>query len=180
MGPELQALRGRVLSLGSGHGLVERYPSEINEGVEIDGVDLDAERVAVAGMTGDNYPRVHVRVADVTTLEPRERYQAALAVDVLHHIPYDHHLTIAHAIHRCLEPGGLLLVKEMATQPRRQYHWNRMHDRLVAGPEPIYCRDPEDMAALVEEAGFDKPQTRRLTRLRIYPQYLVAARRPTE
>jgi hypothetical protein len=51
------------------------------------------------------------------------------------------------------------------------------HHVRVAGPEPIHCRDPEDMVAVLEEAGFEQVRARRLKRLRIYPQYLVTARR---
>jgi cyclopropane fatty-acyl-phospholipid synthase-like methyltransferase len=175
--PELRSLRGRVLSLGCGHGLMERYLVEINPEVTVDGVDLDGERVQIAQAAAATLPRLHFRVADVTRLEPEAGYQAALAVDVLHHVPYEQHPRIALALLRCLEPGGACLVKEMATEPRRQYLWNRLHDRIVAGPEPIHCRSPEDMAAVLERAGFRVVESRRLRRLRIYPQYLVRAER---
>src|SRR5207245_6473030 len=53
---ELRRLHGRVLSLGVGYGLVERYLAEVNAGVEIDGVDLDEARIAVAQRTAARYP----------------------------------------------------------------------------------------------------------------------------
>jgi hypothetical protein len=68
-------------------------------------------------------------------------------------------------------------VKEMGVTPRRQYLWNRLHDRVVAGPEPIYCRDPDDLASVFVSAGFAVETSRRLRRLGLYPQYLLAARR---
>jgi hypothetical protein len=70
------------------------------------------------------------------------------------------------------------LVKEMATTPRRQYLWNRLHDRIVAGPGPISCRSPEDMAELLASVGFEVDDVLRLRRLGLYPQYLVVARKP--
>lgn len=176
MEPELRALRGRILSLGSGHGLVDRYVAEINPDVRIEGVELDAGRVTQANATAGAAPRVSMRVADVMTFDPGEGYDGALAVDVLHHVPADAHAAIAAALARALRPGARLLVKEMAPEPRRQYLWNRTHDRIVAGPDPIHCRMPEDMAALLRGAGFEIDAVRRLKRLRIYPQYLVSAR----
>jgi cyclopropane fatty-acyl-phospholipid synthase-like methyltransferase len=173
---EFRALRGRVLSLGSGHGAVDRYLAEINPDVTIEGVDLDKERVEQARATQDRAPRVRLEVADVTTLDPGDGYDAAIAIDLLHHVPADAHGTIARALHRALKPGGTCLVKEMATEPRRQYLWNRTHDRIVAGPDPIHCRAPDDMAEVFREAGFRVEDVRRLKRLRIYPQYLVKAR----
>lgn len=175
---DFKALRGRILSLGCGHGAIDRYVAEVNSDVRIEGVDLDAARVEQANRTQDLAPRVSARVADVTTFDPGEGYDGALAIDVLHHVPFEAHARIAHALLRALRPGGTLLVKEMAPEPRRQYLWNRTHDRIVAGPEPICCRLPDDMAEVLRAAGFEITDVRRLRRLRIYPQYLVSARRP--
>lgn len=177
LGPDFRALRGRVLSLGCGHGAVDRYLAEINPDVTVDGVDLDANRVRLAQETESLQPRVRVRVADVRALEQRGTYDAALAIDVLHHVDAPLHVEVASSLFDALRPGGTLLVKEMATTPRRQYAWNRMHDRIVA-KEDIHCRSPQDMARVLEAAGFEIKDVRRLKRLRIYPQYLVTGRRP--
>jgi cyclopropane fatty-acyl-phospholipid synthase-like methyltransferase len=177
---EWRGLHGRVLSLGCGHGAVDRYVAELNPSVHIEGVDLDEGRVKQACETQDRAPRVVVSVADVTTLDPGEGYDAALAIDVLHHVPADAHGRIAAALHRALKPGGVCLVKEMAPEPRRQYLWNRTHDRIVAGPDPIHCRMPEDMAGVLRGAGFEIEDVRRVKRLGIYPQYLVRARRSAQ
>ena len=178
MDAELRMLRGRVLSLGCGHGAVDRYVAEINPDVSIEGVDLDEGRVRQARQTEALAPRVRVRVADVTELDPGEGFDGALAIDVLHHVPFAAHPSIAAAMFAALKPGGMWLVKEMAPLPRRQYLFNRMHDRIVAGPDPISCRMPEDMAQVLRDTGFEIDGLRRLKRLRIYPQYLVVARRP--
>lgn len=177
--PEFRALHGRVLSLGCGHGAIDRYLAEINRDVTIDGVDLDETRVRQAAATQDRAPRVRVTVADVTTLDPGDGYDAAIAIDVLHHVPFATHGTIAAALYRALAPGAVCLVKDMAPEPRRQYLWNAFHDRIVAGPEPIQCRMPHDMADVLRGAGFAIEDVRRLQRLRIYPQYLVVARKPS-
>lgn len=176
LGPEFGALRGNVISLGCGHGAVDRYLAEINPDVTIDGVDLDEDRVSLARGTEERQPRVRVRVADVRHLEAAGTYDAALAIDVLHHVDASMHADVVRALRDCLRPGGTLLVKEMASTPRRQYLWNRAHDRIVA-KEEIHCRDPDEMARVVENAGFEIENVRRLKRLRIYPQYLVKARR---
>lgn len=175
---EFMALNGKVISLGCGHGAVDRYVAEINPAVIIDGVDLDERRVELARASEKRQPRVRVRVADVRRLEESETYDAALAVDVLHHVEASLHGEVVSALRDRLRPGGTLLVKEMASTPRRQYLWNRAHDRIVA-KEDTHCRTPEEMARLIEDAGFEIEDLRRLKRLRIYPQYLVRARRPS-
>lgn len=175
---DFRSLRGSIISLGCGHGAVDRYVAEVNHNVTIDGVDLDEERVRLARGTELRQPRVRVRVADVRSLDAQGRYDGALAIDVLHHVEARLHGEIVRALWTCVRPGGTLLVKEMADSPRRQYLWNRTHDRIVAGPEPIHCRSPEGMAGVVEDSGFEVQEVRRLKRLRIYPQYVVRASRP--
>jgi hypothetical protein len=143
----------------------------------IDGIELDEERVAIARSTAARAPRVTVRVADVTRLEADGVYAGALCIDLLHHVPFDEHAAIARATWGCLEPGGVLLVKDIATTPRHQYLWNRLHDRIVVGPEPIHCRSPEDMTVVLASAGFAIDDVRRPKPLGLYPHYLVVARK---
>ena len=175
---EWRALRGRVLSLGCGYGVVDRYVAELNPAVTIDGVERDRHRVCEAFRTQARAPRVRVHEGDVRTFVPPSGYDAALAVDLLHHVPFRDHAQIAASVHRALRPGGVVLVKEMAPEPRPQYLVNRLHDRVVSGPEPIACRSPDDMAALLQDAGFVVDDVRRVRRADPYPQYLVHARRP--
>lgn len=174
---DFRRLNGRILSLGCGHGVVDRYVAELNPAVSIVGVELDEDRVRIARASEHRAPRVRVRHQDVTLLEDSGAYDGALVVDVLHHVPFEEHARIAASLADCLRPDAICLVKEMATTPRRQYWWNRIHDRLSAGPGPIYCRAPEDLAEVFAGKGFRVEETRRLRRLRLYPQYLISLRR---
>jgi cyclopropane fatty-acyl-phospholipid synthase-like methyltransferase len=174
---ELRQLEGRVLSLGCGHGVVERYLAELNPDVVVDGYELDASRVDAAARTATAAPRVTVACADVTELPELATHDGALAIDVLHHVAPDAHVDIARALHRCLRPGGTLLVKDIDVRPAWKHRWNRLHDRLVAGADPIHCRGAEQMAAVLRAAGFEIAAVRRLHRFGPYPHYLVNARR---
>ena len=170
---ELCALRGRVLSLGAGYGAVERYLAELNDGVTVEGVELDAERVAVANECPA--PRVAMRAGDA--LEPGSGpYDSALAVDLLHHVPAERHGEVLGSVAGLLRPGGTFLVKDIARTPGWQHDWNRLHDRLVAGPDPIHCREPRDLADLALASGFASARWRRVARFDPYPHYLVELR----
>lgn len=176
---ELRALSGRVLSLGCGHGIVERYLAEINPDVVVDGVDLDVARVEAAARTASRSPRVALRVADVTRLESSaSAYDAVLAVDVLHHVPLVSQPGVATALATALAPGGVCLVKDIGVNPPRKHRWNAVHDRLVAGPDPLSCRSPEAMAAVFESAGLVLERLARLDHASPYPHYLLRLRRP--
>jgi 2-polyprenyl-3-methyl-5-hydroxy-6-metoxy-1,4-benzoquinol methylase len=169
---DLRALRGRVLSLGCGHGLLERYLAEINPRVEVEGLELDPERVRVAEASAP--PRVRVRQGDVRTLDGGAAYDAALAVDVLHHIEPGAQRQVLTALAGRLRPGATCLVKDIATEPRWKHEWNRLHDRLVAG-EGVHCHSPDEMARLLEEAGLHRARARRIAPLSPYPHYIARA-----
>lgn len=175
---ELRDLSGRVLSLGCGHGVAERYLAEVNPDVHIDGFELDDKRVVAAGRSQHRAPRVTIHCADVTRLEEQGGYDGALAIDVMHHIEPTAHAGVATALARSLRPGGVALVKDMALTPRWKYRWNRFHDRVVAG-ERVHCLEPDDMAALFESAGLQTSRVERVDRAGSpYPQYLVRLVKP--
>jgi len=174
MDAELRALRGQVLSLGAGYGAVERYVAAVNDAVEVDGVELDAERVGLA--SAHPAPRVALRAGDVLEQGGSAAYDSALAIDLFHHIPAARHGDLLAAVAATLRPGGTFVVKDIARTPRWKHDWNRLHDRLVAGPEPIHCREPNDMAELGLRSGFASARWRRLARFDPYPHYLVELR----
>jgi cyclopropane fatty-acyl-phospholipid synthase-like methyltransferase len=103
-------------------------------------------------------------------------YDSALAIDLLHHIPADRHGDVLASVAGALRQGGLFVVKDIARTPRWQHDWNRLHDRLVAGPEPIHCREPADLARLALERGFAAARWRRVGRYEPYPHYVVELR----
>lgn len=176
---ELRSLSGRVLSLGSGHGIIERYLAEINADARVEGFELDERRVAAAAATRGRAPRVEILHADVTRMHDPGTYDAALAVDVFHHIRPEAHVEVAAALAASVRPGGTVLVKDMDVAPRWKYRWNAFHDRVVAR-ETIYCRSPEEMADLFRSAGMRVADLRRVDRrLSPYPQYLVKLSKPS-
>ena len=124
--PELRGLRGRILSLGCGFGVLERYLGEINPEVEVGGIDIDSKRVRAAAETADRAPRVNVYEQDATRLAPNAAFDAALAIDVLHHVPRDAHGDVATGLFSTLKPSGVCLLKDIATRrcsPTPAFAW---------------------------------------------------------
>ena len=69
-------------------------------------------------------------------------------------------------------------MKDLDVAPRWKYHWNRLHDRLVAGPEPIYCRSPAEMAQIFVGAGLTLEHSERLDQtFTPYAHYLLRLRK---
>lgn len=171
---ELRALHGRVLSLGSGYGVLERYIAELNPAVGIEGFELDGERVALAAASAP--PRVAIREQDVRSLDEAHAFDGAIAVDVLHHVPAGDHAAVAAALRRALRAGGVLLVKDIARTPHWQHEFNRLHDRLVTGDGTTFTREPEEMAAVFEAEGFRLERCDRIGAASPYPHYLLRLR----
>jgi 2-polyprenyl-3-methyl-5-hydroxy-6-metoxy-1,4-benzoquinol methylase len=176
---EVRPLRGRMLSLGCGVAIVERYLAETNPELEIEGLDIDPRKIELIRSTASRSPRVTLRLADVAQLDEPPRYDAVLICDVLHHVAADRHARLATAVERCLQPGGVCLIKDLDRTPRWKFEWNRLHDRIVAGPEPITCRSPAETAQLFARTGLVPERVERTDHaLTPYAHYVVRLRKP--
>jgi cyclopropane fatty-acyl-phospholipid synthase-like methyltransferase len=174
---EFRELHGRVLAVGSGHGMLERWIAELNPDVTVDGLEIDAGRVAIAQATAGNAPRVRLRAEDVRELDEPGDFDAALAVDLIHHVPQADHAALAEALARAVKPGGVVLIKDIARTPGWQHWWNSFHDRLVTGAWSVDAREPDDLAAVFERAGFVAERSYRVGRASPYPHFMLRLRR---
>jgi 2-polyprenyl-3-methyl-5-hydroxy-6-metoxy-1,4-benzoquinol methylase len=156
--------------------LLARFLAEVNPRVEVEGIDVDAERVAVARATEARSPRAHIRVADVRALDANGQYDAAAAVDLIHHIAPADRPAVARALAAAVKPGGTLLIKDIAATPRWKHAVNRLHDRIVSG-ERTRAMDPAAMANLFADAGFEIERLERIAPLSPYPHFILRARR---
>jgi cyclopropane fatty-acyl-phospholipid synthase-like methyltransferase len=174
---EYSAFHGRVLGIGSGHGLLARWVAELNADVTVDGYDVDAERVAVAKTTESRAPRVRIHLGDVRALDADASFDAASAVDVVHHIPLEDHPALFASLARALRPGGTLLIKEISPHPGWKHRFNQAHDHVVSGQE-THAREPAELAAAVEQAGFTVERLYSVgSPLSPYPHFILRARR---
>jgi SAM-dependent methyltransferase len=181
LGEECGGLSGRMLSLGCGYGALERYLAEVNPDLVIEGIDLDAAKVALIESSVSRSPRVTLREGDATEIDLDPVYDAVLVCDALHHFPAESHGRLAKAIGACLVPGGVVVIKDLDVAPRWKYWWNRVHDRVVAGPDPIVCRSPQEMAATFEDAGLVTERAERTERPWVpYAHYVVRMRKPAD
>lgn len=218
---EFRGRSGRVLSLGSGLCMLERYVAELEPGLHFDGLDLDPAKVELIARTRHLSPRVGLSMGDATRLgraapagptaaisetgvddtdggdtdggdtggvpaagdagseDSDSRYDVVLICDAMHHFAADDHAEVIRSVTTRLRPGGTLVIKDLDSGPAWKYHWNRVHDRIVAGPDPIWCRPPAEMAALVTEAGLTVERAERIDHaLTPYAHYLIRAVRP--
>jgi 2-polyprenyl-3-methyl-5-hydroxy-6-metoxy-1,4-benzoquinol methylase len=158
---------GRVLEVGCGHGLFSTYASRRLPEVEVHGVDIDADKVAVAARSAaGSSSRVSFAVAESGVL-PAGPWDAVVLVDVLYLLD---------------EAGqrGVLVVKEMATRPRWKAELNRVQESLsvrvlgiTAGSPEFAFVDPDERARWLQAAGLVGVRSRRLDRGRAHPHHLL-------
>lgn len=100
----------RILDAGTGYGQYALQLHELFPDAELESVDINPacitqlnELCAAAGIS-----RIQARVADLLTLEDRDRFDLVLNVDVIEHIHDDQ--AVLNSFGRALRPGGQLLL----------------------------------------------------------------------
>jgi len=171
----LTGLKGDVLSIGAGIGVIECFIADRLPELSFMCTDNRAARIAIA-RRAVRHSRVCFGVADATVIDGDHEYSAAMAIDVLHHIAWEKQAAAIARMTNAVRPDGLLIIKDIALTPAWKHAWNRAHDRLVSGDDPA-CREPEQVAAMLERTGCLIEQCRRLHPYSPYPHYIIVARK---
>ena len=168
---------GRILEVGAGRGLVTNYLALAAPGRELVGIEPDAERVRLANRCR---ARPGVIFAEGSAADPLpDGLDAVLVVDVLYLLPPAAHDDLVVRAAAALRPGGLLLLKDMATEPAWKLALTRRQEELVVhglgwthGEGPLTFRPPADLARVMAESGL-VPRIHRLDRWALHPHALV-------
>ncbi len=159
---------GRVLDLGSGHGLLSLALSMGSDKREIIGIDHDQARVRLAERAvarNENLSTPRFEVGDL------EKALATLAsgslsgiamIDILHYLAPDGQAALLHEAGRVLEPGGILAVREVDSEGGVAAVWNRFYENVAtrigftrSARTHLEFRSVSGWTSLLETAGFD-------------------------
>ena len=180
--------RGRILDYGCGHGAFAAWLAMRSPEHAVEGVDVDAEKIAAAegaaraaAAAGVPPPRFR-RIAPGEF--PQGSWDAVLFVDVLYLLPPDEQERLLRVAARSLAPGGTLLVKEVGARPRWKALWNRVQETLavrvlrITEGGALHILAPQLHAAWLESEGLEV-ESISADRGDLHPHHLLAARRPT-
>ncbi|WP_394825056.1 class I SAM-dependent methyltransferase [Pendulispora albinea] len=169
--------QGRILDVGCGFGLFAGYFGQTQPRRSIVGIDPNAKRIemarAVAKKLDCTAHRFHV--GDVRTVPLQGQFDAAYVLDVMHHIPAEDQRSVLERLRDLLVPGGMLLIKDITTEPRFGLLFTEALDRLMVGmKEPLAYRHHQDWGAILTSIGF-KVRIVRVPDVLPYPHVVIAA-----
>jgi 2-polyprenyl-3-methyl-5-hydroxy-6-metoxy-1,4-benzoquinol methylase len=170
---------GRILDLGCGFGLFSLYFASLEPARRIVGIDRSPRRVerARASARRLGLDNVEYHVADARSWSDGGRYDAAYALDLVHHLPRAGIPEFLRSVRDRLRPGGVLLLKEVEDRPAAKRWFTLALDRLMVGMAPIHYWRAGELVSLLEGLEFAVVR-HRMRDVIPYPHILYVARRP--
>ncbi len=168
---------GRILDVGCGFGLFAAYFGQTQPRRQIVGVDPSARRIRLArALNGQLGLRGHSFVeGDVRDAPLEGPFDAAYVLDVMHHLPRPDQRRVLERLAGLLVPGGMLLVKDITTEPRFGLLFTEALDRLMVGwREPLSYRHHREWGQILTELGF-RVRMVRVPDILPYPHVVIAA-----
>lgn len=168
-------MRGHILDVGCGHGLVGNLLALTSPDRQVLGIDLDPRKVAAAQSTIRDRPNVRFEVGDAAQLPPG-RYEAVTIADVMYLIPPPAQRAIVASIAEALAPGGVLVWKSQIRRPRWKYAVTYGQEWLMTHLGPthgsgLFFMDREESLQAIRDAGL-RPAVVPLPSLRPYTDSL--------
>jgi 2-polyprenyl-3-methyl-5-hydroxy-6-metoxy-1,4-benzoquinol methylase len=170
---------GRILDVGCGFGLFAAYFGQMHPRRRIVGVDPSVRRIALAqGVARSLGLQEHsFVVGDVRDAPLEGPFDAIYVLDVMHHLPHGDQEGVLARLRSLLVPGGMLLMKDITTEPRFGLYFTEALDRLMVGwGEPLAYRHHREWAELLTRLGF-KIRMVRVPDILPYPHVVIAARK---
>jgi SAM-dependent methyltransferase len=168
---------GRILDVGCGFGLFAAYFGQTHPNRGIVGIDPDARRVALAARVACTLELANhqFHVGDVRSAPLEGPFAAAYVLDVMHHIPSRDQADVLERLRDLLVPGGVLLIKDITTEPRHELLFTELLDRVMVGwDEELAYRHHKEWGQMLSELGF-KVRIVRVPDVLPYPHVVIAA-----
>ena len=168
---------GRILDIGCGFGLFAAYFAQTQRARQIVGVDPDGRRTKMVervfsklGLEGHTFINGDARGAEV-----QGPFNGVYMLDVMHHIPREDQTALLRRLHELLAPRGVLLIKDITTEPYLELKFTEILDRVMVGfDEPLAYRHHAEWGAILRELGFHV-RIVRVPDVLPYPHVVIAA-----
>jgi 2-polyprenyl-3-methyl-5-hydroxy-6-metoxy-1,4-benzoquinol methylase len=173
-----------VLEVGCGHGLISAYLALSSSDREVNGVDIDARKIAVASHAQSHVdPKaVHLEFRHAASGDvPEGPWDAIVIVDVLYLLDKAAEFALLDACVEQLASGGVLVVKETDVAPRWKHWLARAQEVVATKILRITAGSSLSFTPIAEIAGHLRTRglevsTRRVDKGYLHPHALVVAR----
>ena len=168
---------GRILDIGCGFGLFAAYFGQTQPERRIVGVDPDERRVAMARRVSDSVglPGNAFIAGDARDVPLKGPFSGAYVLDVMHHIPEKDQLPMLERLRDLLAPRGVLVIKDITTEPAFGLEFTRLLDRVMVGwDEPLRYRHHREWGEMLASLGFHVRMVR-VPDVLPYPHVVIAA-----
>jgi len=174
--------RGRVLDMGCGFGLFTLYFAKMNPETRFLGSDKSDARIRAAKRSAEKLGLTNVEFLcqDVTQFTPPQQktFDAAITLDVLHHIPVQTGDQVLRTVHDAiLADNSVFIIKDVTTRPRVMVYFTFLLDLLMNPQDSFFYRSTDTWLNLLDAIGFSKIETHYLWDVLPYPHVLFVARK---
>lgn len=167
---------GRILDIGCGFGLFAAYFGQTQPARRITGVDPDERRIAMASrVCGELGLHNEFIAADARDVSLAGGFAGAYVLDVMHHIPEADQLPMLERLRDLLAPRGVLVIKDITTEPLLGLKFTELLDRVMVGwDEPLAYRHHRQWGEMLTSIGFQVRMVR-VPDVLPYPHVVIAA-----
>lgn len=147
---------GAILDIGCGFGLFSLYYAQLLPAARFRGIDLNRRRVALAAEAARRLELSNAtyEVGDAREWRADREYAGAYMLDIVHHIPPETVEPLLAELHKAVRPGGVLVVKDVDTQPAYKRWFTHALDLLMSPGGVIHYWPAGELQALLERIGF--------------------------
>lgn len=168
---------GRILDIGCGFGLFASYFGQTQSRRRIVGVDPNKRRIAIAQRVSEQVglPGNTFHAGDARSAAIEGPFAGAYVLDVMHHVPEKDQRPLLERLRDLLAPEGVLVIKDITTDPTFGLEFTRLLDRVMVGwNEPLCYRHHYEWAEMLTSLGF-RVRMVRVPDVLPYPHVIIAA-----
>ncbi len=164
-----------VLDIGCGFGLFSLYFAMRQGKRRVYGFDINERRINLANHTASKLgvQNAYFRVGDATSYRFDDKFDAVIALDILHHIDRSNGDRILESAYTHLNPEGVLLIKDVNVRPYWKMLFTYAMDKAMDIRRSVYYRHVKTWREKITEVGFEPIYIYYLNDYLPYPHILL-------
>jgi SAM-dependent methyltransferase len=156
--------KGTILDLGSGHGLLSMALGLSQPARTIRAIDHEPGRVIIAQKAAAGLANLQFSTGGLLDAVGDDRLRVKVAgiaiLDAIHYLDYDEQEVFLARARKALQPGGILLIRDVDAGAGKNFLVNRLYERAMTGlgftsADRLNFRTHHEWRRLLTRAGFE-------------------------